>query len=1023
MAKYDFTAIEAKWQAYWDAQATFQTPNPGQPGFEDAPKLYVLDMFPYPSGAGLHVGHPEGYTATDIVCRYARHRGFNVLHPMGYDAFGLPAEQYAVEHGVHPRETTATNIANIERQIKMFGFSYDWSRRVETIDPAYYHWTQWIFLQLYGSWFDPEANAARPIEELVRKLEAGTFQVGPDGELIVPTPYDALPEMIVGQHDGAVRFAELSATEQRALVDSYRLAYVDEVPVNWCPKLGTVLANEEVTNDGRSERGDHPVYRRAMKQWMLRITHYAERLEDDLSLLDWPEPVKLMQRNWIGKSVGAEVDFSIAGHEDETVRVYTTRPDTLFGSTYMVLAPEHPMVDVITTDAQRVEVEDYVRQASQKTEMERTADTQEKTGVFTGAMAINPVSGEEIPVFAADYVMINYGTGAIMAVPAHDHRDWEFAVKFGLPIRAILKRRDEIGPRYTAQFHHDDFERMYNLYRADPARYPEICGIDFGPVTHQDSPRDFVPNEGDDRLLYANRDPKRWIYVGPDGLDGLIGDSGVRDIDLAVPVCEVTLSDELAYIESGLLDGLSPSEGKTAMIAHLEAEGLGKGAVNYKLRDWLFSRQRYWGEPFPIIHCDGCGTVTVPEDQLPLELPPMEDFSPVMSDDPNTPPTPPLAKVTDWVKTTCPTCGGPAQRELNTMPQWAGSCWYYLRYLDPTNPDRFCDETVERYWMAPSDRNPAGGVDLYVGGAEHAVLHLLYARFWHKVLFDLGHVSTPEPFGKLFNQGMIRSFAYRDERGVYIGYDDVDLSGDHPVHRETGERLSQNVEKMSKSLKNVVNPDEVIAEYGADTFRLYEMFMGPLEASKPWNTQDVPGVFRFLQRVWRMVAGDEDMASLVGDQPANEDLERQLHKLIQKVGDDIEAMKFNTAIAAMMEFVNAAFKISSITVDQALRFILLLSPFAPHLAEELWQGLGGEATLAYEPWPTYDEAMLASESVELPVQINGKVRSRIAVPTDADQEAILAIALADEKIADLLAGKNVIKKIVVPGRLVNLVAK
>ncbi len=999
MAGYDFTAIEAKWQAYWAADGTFTQPSPGEDGFVDRPKLYVLDMFPYPSGSGLHVGHPEGYTATDIVCRYARHKGYNVLHPMGYDAFGLPAEQYAVEHGIHPRETTLRNIANIERQIKMFGFSYDWTRRVSTTDPEYYRWTQWIFLQMFDSWYDPEADKARPIAELVDKLKSG-------------------------QHEDSKIYATMSPHQQHSLVDSHRLAYMDQVPVNWCPKLGTVLANEEVTNDGRSERGDHPVYRRAMKQWMLRITAYASRLEDDLAMLNWPEPIKIMQRNWIGKSTGAEVDFHVEDSE-LIIRVYTTRPDTLFGSTYMVLSPEHPLAETLTTDEHRPAMVDYVRQASQKTELERMSDSKEKTGAFTGSYAINPVSGERIPIYVADYVMISYGTGAIMAVPAHDERDWAFAVSYGLPIRAILKHTDELDARYISVLHHDDFIKTYTTYRADPKRFPDVRGIDFGPITHEAeiAAGPFVPNEGDDRLLYTNTDPKSWMFVGARGLDELLGESGVAVSPTAVPVCEATLSEELEYVESGLLNGLSPSEGKEKITAYLASESLGKPAVKYKLRDWLFSRQRYWGEPFPIIHCPKCGTVALAEADLPLLLPEMADFNPTTSDDPNTPPSPPLGKAAEWVNVDCPSCHGPARRELNTMPQWAGSCWYYLRYLDPTNGEAFCGEDIEKYWMSPTEANPSGGVDLYVGGAEHAVLHLLYARFWHKVLYDLGKVSTVEPFGRLFNQGMIRSFAYRDARGVYIGYDDVDLTGDVPAHVETGERLIESVEKMSKSLKNVVNPDEVIGLFGADTFRLYEMFMGPLEASKPWNTRDVPGVHRFLQRVWRLLVGDEDVPSMIGDEPGCGDIEKALHKLIKKVGEDVEAMKFNTAIAAMMEFINACFKGSHITPDQAERLVLVLSPFAPHLAEELWQQLGHDGGVAYEPWPEYEDAMLAVASVELSVQINGKNRARISVPAGADNEAILAAALAEMRIVELTAGKNIIKKIVVPGRLVNLVVK
>ncbi len=943
MAAYDFTAIEKKWQQHWEAHGTFRQGNPGEKGFDaNRPKFYVLDMFPYPSGAGLHVGHPEGYTATDIVARYKRMKGFNVLHPMGYDAFGLPAEQYAVEHGVHPRITTERNIANIERQIRMFGFSYDWSRRVATTDVEYYRWTQWIFLQLFNSWYDPVARAARPIGELVRRLESGEYLVDLGGDVVFE-PTAATIEALAGLPAGYVKFTELDAEQRQAVIDAQRLAYLDEVPVNWCPKLGTVLANEEVTNEGRSERGDHPVFRRALKQWMLRITAYADRLLDDLALVDWPEPIKLMQRNWIGKSIGAEVDFPLeniasdewfagradagfpAVEEDEVLRVYTTRPDTLYGATYMVLAPEHPLVEEITTDAQRQTVQAYVAQAKNKSELERTTETKEKTGVFTGAYAVNPVNRQRIPVWVADYVMTGYGTGAIMAVPAHDTRDYEFAQKFDLPVIQVVE-----------------------------------------------------PPTGAD-----------WRGFTDDG----------------------------TAVNSGQYDGLSTAEFKKRITADLSKGGLGKQAIHYKLRDWLFSRQRYWGEPFPIVHCHKCGPAALPESALPLTLPEMADFTPAASDDPDAPPEPPLGKMTNWTSTTCPCCGGPATRELNTMPQWAGSCWYYLRYLDPKNDKRFVDPNIENYWMG------GNGVDLYVGGAEHAVLHLLYARFWHKVLYDLGCVSTPEPFAKLFNQGMIRSFAYRDSRGVYVGYDDVDLSGDAPRHKKTGEALTESVEKMSKSLKNVVNPDEVISQYGADTFRLYEMFMGPLEASKPWNTRDVPGVHRFLQRVWRIVAGTDDQPALLTDADGDAGVERGLHKLAKKVGEDIEAMKFNTAIAAMMEFVNAVFKAGRISASQAERFLLLLAPFAPHLAEELWQKLGHAGSLAHEPWPAYDEKMLAEDTVELAVQVNGKVRGKIQVAADASQEACVETALADEKVAAAVAGKQIVKQIVVPGRLVNLVVK
>jgi len=933
MPGYDFGAIEPKWRKYWEDHGTFVQPNPGQQGFVDKPKMYVLDMFPYPSGAGLHVGHPEGYTATDIVCRYARMKGYNVLHPMGYDSFGLPAEQYAVEHGVHPAATTDANIANIERQIKMFGFSYDWSRRLATTDVKYYRWTQWIFLQLFNSWYNPETNSARPIGELVDYLESGQLVLDVFGNAVVPPAGEDLAA-VVGTQADTVRFTDLDDDQKRAVIDAHRLAYVDEVPVNWCPALGTVLSNEEVTNEGRSDRGDHPVFRRNLKQWMLRITAYCDRLLEDVDALDWPESVKIMQRNWIGKSEGAEVTFPMDGCE-EFIEVYTTRPDTLFGATYMVLAPEHALVSAITTDDRRAAVEAYVGAAAGKSELERTADTKDKTGEFTGAYAINPVNDEKIPIWVADYVMMAYGTGAIMAVPAHDTRDYEFAVKFDLPIVQVVQ-----------------------------------------------------PPEGVD-----------WKgYVG-----------------------------EGVAVNSGPYDGLSTAEFKKKITEKLEADGSGRFATNYKLRDWLFSRQRYWGEPFPIVHCSQCRSVPLNADDLPLELPEMDDFSPAVSDDPDAPPSPPLGKASDWTDVPCPTCGAAAKRELNTMPQWAGSCWYYLRYLDPDNDEDFCDPEIEKYWMSPSEDNPLGGVDLYVGGAEHAVLHLLYARFWHKVLFDLGHVSVAEPFGKLFNQGMIRSFAYRDPRGVYVGYDDIDMSGDKPIQKSTGAELSESVEKMSKSLKNVVNPDDVIADYGADTFRLYEMFMGPLDASKPWNTRDIPGMHRFLRRVWRMIAGDEDSdgnvtESLIDAGGRDDDIERMVHKLIKKVGEDYDAMKFNTAIAALTEFVNAVYRAGKIAIDQAERFCLLLAPMAPHICEELWSKLGHDRTLTYEAWPVCDEAMLTVDTIELPVQINGKLKGRITVAADASNDDILRAAKADPKVASAIEGKEIIKEIVVPNRMVNLVA-
>jgi leucyl-tRNA synthetase len=920
---YDFTVIEQKWQQVWAENKTFQaTEN------SDKPKYYILDMFPYPSGQGLHVGHPEGYTASDILARYKRMKGYNVVHPMGYDAFGLPAEQFAVEHGVHPRETTEKNIANIEKQIKMFGFSYDWSRRLATTDREYYRWTQWIFLKLFNSWYDPGEDAARPIEELIHKLENEDYLVSPLGDLF----YNETENLaaIIGDPVGLLKFYELSPEDQRDLIDSQRLAYMAEVPVNWCPRLGTVLANEEVTNEGRSERGNHPVFRRALKQWMLRITKYAERLLTDVDDLKWPEPIKLMQRNWIGKSTGAEVYFPLADR-DETLDVYTTRPDTLFGATYMVLAPEHPLVEEITTDHQRAEVAAYVAEAATKSELERTAETKEKTGVFTGAFAINPVNEEKIPIWVADYVMMGYGTGAIMAVPAHDTRDLEFANKFDLPVVQVVQP--------------------------------------------------------------------------PEGLDW----QGYVDDGIAV--------------NSGEFSGLTTSEFKEKVTAQLEEDGQGKKAVNYKLRDWLFSRQRYWGEPFPIVHCAKCGTVALPEDQLPLILPEMADFTPAASDDPDTLPQPPLGKLQDWVQTTCPQCQEPAQRELNTMPQWAGSCWYYLRFLDPKNNEAHVDPEIEKYWMASTRENPIGGVDFYIGGAEHAVLHLLYARFWHKLLYDLDYVSSPEPFSRLFNQGMIRSFAYRDQRGISVGYEDVDKSSKTPRHKQTGEVLIETIEKMSKSLKNVVNPNDIIEEYGADTFRMYEMFMGPLEASKPWNTNDVPGIQRFLQRVWRMIVTEDGILNpAIQEMEPEENTLRLLHKTIKKVTQDIETLSLNTAISQMMIFVNEFAKTNPRSRWVTESFVLLLSPFAPHLAEELWQRLGHETTLAYEAWPIYDEQFTQDPEVELAVQVNGKVRDKITVSADCNKETIKEKALALDKIQEQIAGKNIRKVIVIKNRLVNIVA-
>ncbi len=908
---FPFDQFEPRWQRVWDERQTFHTPNPGEPGFDASrPKYYVLDMFPYPSGAGLHVGHPEGYTATDIIGRYKKMRGFNVLHPMGWDAFGLPAEQYAIKTGQHPRATTEANVANFKKQLQSIGFGYDWQREVNTTDPGYFKWTQWIFVQLYNAWFNPATQRAEPIS---------TYK-GDDA-------------------------------------DSVRLAYVSDAPVNWCPELGTVLANEEVI-DGKSEVGGHPVERRPMRQWMLRITAYAQRLIDELDGLDWPESIKIHQRNWIGRSEGAHVRFDVLDgldcngceYKDEYITVFTTRPDTLYGATYMVLAPEHPLVAKITAPEQKKDIEAYLKTVASKSELERTELAKEKTGVFTGSYAVNPVNNALLPIWIADYVLTGYGTGAIMAVPAHDERDWEFAKKFALPIREVVSPEPRLG----------------------------------------------------------------------------LGGGGVCD---AEPL--ECFHGEGYAIHSGPLDGLPTAAAKAEIIRRLEAEGLGKKTINFKLRDWLFSRQRYWGEPFPIVWENGKHRA-LDASELPVVPPDLADFKPTGT------PEPPLSKATDWVRYTAT-----ATRELNTMPQWAGSCWYYLRYMDNKNADHFVGAEAERYWMAgksaqcsvPSAQSsatdtasslstencalstpaPHGGVDLYVGGTEHAVLHLLYARFWHKVLFDLGHVSTPEPFQKLVNQGLI------------LGEDGV---------------------KMSKSRGNVVNPDDVIKEYGADALRLYEMFMGPLEATKPWSMSGVEGVFRFLARVWRLVmeenqAGEWQRSAAVQDVPMEKALAKVVHATIKKVGEDIENLSFNTAISQMMICTNALISATPRPVAAIRLLLQVLNPFAPHLTEELNAVLSAQCSvlskstdtgttehcalstehslLSDQPWPAYDPALLIEDEIELPVQVNGKLRDKIVVKKDATQADIEAIAKSAPKIAEAIAGKTIKKLIVVPGRLVNIV--
>ena len=899
MSEYPFQNIETKWQAFWESNKTFRTPSDVD---TSKPKYYVLDMFPYPSGVGLHVGHPLGYIATDIVSRYKRMNNFNVLHPMGFDAFGLPAEQFAVEHGVHPRITTEKNIDNMLRQLKALGLSYDWDRKLSTTDVDYYKWTQWIFLKLFNSWYDEEQDKARPIEELV--------------------------EIFADTRPG---WSLLSTAEKEHVLEGYRLAYLAEVPVNWCPALGTVLANEEVTNEGRSERGNYPVYKRPLKQWMLRITSYADRLEEDLEDVNWPEPVKMMQRNWVGRSEGAHVDFVVEGQEDK-LRVFTTRPDTLFGATYMVLAPEHELVDVITKNDQKAAVKAYRKEASGKTDIDRMSESKTKTGVFTGCYAINPAGGSRIPIWIADYVLMGYGTGAIMAVPAQDERDWEFAKVFDLPIVRTVQ-----------------------------------------------------PPDGFDGKAYTGDGPA---------------------------------------INSEFLDGLRIDEAKARMIDWLEAENHGEGTVTYKLRDWLFSRQRYWGEPFPILRGEDGSVRAVADDELPVELPPMEDFKPTASDDPEAPPRPPLSQAPEsWRVVEID--GVKYERELNTMPQWAGSCWYYLRFIDNMNDEAFAATDQEKYWMSPA------GVDLYIGGVEHAVLHLLYARFWHKVLFDLGYVSSVEPFGRLFNQGYIQAYAYRDERGIAVEATKVVNQDGRPAmdvqdqkgqtYFYEGQPVSQEYGKMGKSLKNAVSPDEINDQYGCDTLRLYEMYMGPLEASKPWNTRDIVGVNRFLRRVWRNFIQDDTDVILVSDDPATDEQMRLLHKTIARMTSDMERMSFNTAIAALIEFLSGIVSLDTIPRSLAEPFILMLAPLAPHISEEIWQRMGHEESLAYAEWPEVDEKWLVQDMLKLVVQVNGKVRGTIEVPADTSKEAIIEAGRTNEKVIRHLEGKEIRREIYVPGRLINIV--
>ena len=850
MSKYPFESIEPKWQKYWEVNKTFKVGEDASVPKEK--RRYVLDMFPYPSAAGLHVGHPEGYTATDIYCRYLRMKGFNVLHPMGYDAFGLPAENYAIKTGTHPRETTNSNIEHFTKQIKALGFSYDWDRCVQTCDADYYKWTQWIFLQLYKK----------------------------------------------------------------------GLAYESNTPINWCPSCKTGLANEEV-KEGRCERCHSEVTRKTIRQWVLKITEYAERLLQDLDELDWPESVKIMQRNWIGKSIGAEVDFAVADKDgkatDKKLRVYTTRCDTLFGATYMVVSPEHPLVKELTTAEQKAAVEKYIEEAAKKSDLERTDLAKDKTGVFSGSYAINPVNGKQIPIWVADYVLISYGTGAIMAVPAHDTRDWDFAKKFNLPIIEVLKSEVDVQKQAWTE-------------------------------------------------------------------DGI-------------------------HVNSDFLDGLNKQDAINKMLDFLEEKKIGKKAINYKLRDWIFSRQRYWGEPIPLVHCPKCGTVAVPEDQLPLELPNVKTYQPTGTGES------PLAGIDSWVNCKCPQCGGDAKRETNTMPQWAGSCWYYLRYLDPKNDKEFCAKEKENYWMP---------VDLYVGGAEHAVLHLLYARFWHKVLYDIGVVSTKEPFHRLVNQGMITSFAYQRKDKTLVPVDEVEDKGNNVyVEKATGEQLTQVVAKMSKSLKNVVNPDEEIKLYGADSVRMYEMFMGPLTMSKPWATQGIVGIHRFLEKVWAVAEkpySDLDIFGKLEDENLIE-LRKLYAKTVEKVTNDTDTLNFNTAISQMMIFINAVSKLNEIPKTMWEGFVKMLSCYAPHLGEELWEKLGHTKTVAYEAWPTVDAGLAADDQKTIVVMINGKLRDKFNAAPGTNQEELIAAARQTEGAKKFLEGKTEVKVVCVPDKLVNIVVK
>ncbi|WP_328900137.1 leucine--tRNA ligase [Streptomyces sp. NBC_00441] len=932
--------IEARWQDFWDAEGTYEAPNPtgdlaGDPELAARPKKFIMDMFPYPSGAGLHVGHPLGYIATDVFARHQRMTGHNVLHTLGFDAFGLPAEQYAVQTGTHPRVSTEANIENMTAQLRRLGLGHDKRRSFATIESEYYKWTQWIFLQIFNSWYDTEADRARPIAELVAQFEGGE-RATPDGR----------------------DWSALSAAERADLLGEYRLAYASDAPVNWSPGLGTVLANEEVTADGRSERGNFPVFKAKLRQWNMRITAYADRLLNDLDGLDWPEAIKLQQRNWIGRSEGARVDFPVDGAG--SVTVFTTRQDTLFGATYMVLAPEHELVERIIPAAwpegthpvwtgghasPAEAVTAYRKQAASKSDVERQAEAKDKTGVFTGAYATNPVSGEQIPVFIADYVLMGYGTGAIMAVPAHDARDFAFARAFELPMRCVVEPSDDRGTDAS---------------------------------TWEDA--------------FASYDAK------------LVNSA----------------NDEIS------LNGLGVADAKARITEWLKEHGVGEGTVNFRLRDWLFSRQRYWGEPFPIVYDEEGIAHPLPESMLPLELPEVDDYSPRTfdPDDADTQPETPLSRNAEWVDVTLDLGDGAGprkyRRETNTMPNWAGSCWYELRYLDPNNSEKLVDPAIEEYWMGPREGQPTGGVDLYVGGAEHAVLHLLYARFWSKVLHDLGHVSSAEPFHKLYNQGMIQAFVYRDSRGIAVPAAEVE-ERDGAFYYQ-GEKVSRVLGKMGKSLKNAVTPDDVCAEFGADTLRLYEMAMGPLDVSRPWDTRAVVGQYRLLQRLWRNIVDEETGEVTVVDSEPGEDTLRALHKAIDGVGGDMADMRFNTAIAKVTELNNHLTKAGGpLPRPVAEALVLLVAPLAPHIAEELWHRLGHTESVVHQDFPVADPAYVVDETVTCVVQVKGKVKARLEISPSITDEELEALALADPAVVAALGGAGIRKVIVRAPKLVNIV--